>query len=218
MSLFATVTPAIRAQDGSRPITPERELASVRRIEPFPAESVVTTSTKQVYRFHFSGIQPADAVRLGRQLWPFVVKLQPENPLRKAVLQAKDATSFADDYRSLRSSFLDSGIDTIYFVAEDHWIEATSLPGYVVMPGTQATLNRLQERLTAAGHTDWSTFLTGFHPVSGTPGWMISKLSPVTPGERSASKAALVEYAFKASCPISPASVSAQLAGMSRSI
>ena len=183
LCLLVMVSVPIFGAQPDRPVTVEPNADSAGQqlpSAPFPAGSVVTTNTKQVYRFHFSGLQSADAVRLAQQLWPFVAKLPAENPLRNAVLQAKDIASFADDYRSLRSSFMDSGIDTIYFVAEDHWIEATTLPGYVVMPGTPATLKRLQERLTAAGHTEWAKFLTGFRPVAGTPGWMSCEQGPVT--------------------------------------
>jgi hypothetical protein len=133
--------------------------------------SLVTAKTKQVFRFHFSGLQPADAIALAQKVWPIVAKLPEENPLRKAVLQAKDVASFTEVYRSLRSIFLDSGIDTLYFLAEGDWVEMTTLPGYVVIPGTEATLKRLRNRLEAAGHTDWAKFLVGFHQEPG--GWMV---------------------------------------------
>jgi hypothetical protein len=105
----------------------------------------------------------------------------------------------------LRASFLASGIDTIYFLAEENWIDGTTLPGYVVMPGTPALFDHLEKRLKSAGHADWAQFLAGFSPVGDKPGWMSQK--PVDASEPSA-KAALVEHALKTNFPIRSASVS----------
>lgn len=212
----------LEKEAGPLPVTvPQQDPATLPGPMDVPS-FLVTTNTKQVYRFHFSGLQSTDALRLGQQLAPFVAKLPTENPLRRAILQAKDVASFADDYRSLRSSFLAAGIDTIYFIAENHWIEATTVPGYVVIPGTKATLAGLQKQLEATGQADWARFLTlrvgktgtGFYDVEGHPGWMVctqGSVKEAEPSEEQKRRANLVEHALRGSCPIQAASVSTRI-------
>lgn len=167
--------------------------------------ALVTTNTKQVYRFHFSGLQGADAVRLAEQLWPVVSKLPAENPLHRTFLDAKDRAGFIDDYRSLRSIFLEAGIDTIYFLADEHWIEARTLPGTVAIPGDAAVRDRLQRRLQESGYDAWAASMAEFQPSARAPGWLVFSIGAVAGGQTSPAKKALVDHAFKESCPIKPA-------------
>lgn len=168
--------------------------------------ALVTANTKQVYRFHFSGLQGADAVRLAQQLWPVVSKLPAENPLYQTFLDAKDRAEFIDEYRSLRNIFLEAGIDTIYFFADEYWIEAKSLPGTVVIPGDAALRDRLQQHLKAAGHDTWATTIAQFRPSRKAPGWLSFGVGAAA-GEQPThgKKKERVDHALKESCRIQPA-------------
>lgn len=168
---------------------------------------LVNSNTKQFYRFHFSGLQPTNAMKLAQQVWPVVAKLPEANPLRRALVTARDAGTFAEMYRTLRNCFLEQRIDTIYFQAEDHWINSTTLPGYIIMPGTPATFERLKTRLTSQGLRDWATFLGEFQPARGNPGWMVRSQGTVSPGAPAPGKVTGMQHTLRVRCPIRPAAV-----------
>lgn len=191
---------AFRTKDGIKPPGPS-EVPSF----------LVSTSTRQVYRIHLSGLHPLDAARLAPSLRPIIAKLPGDNPLRKA-LQGLDMIAFADTYRSVRSKLLEAGVDTVYFMAEADWLNTAELPGYVAIPGTTATLDRLRARLRAAGHVDLERFLKDFRPATGRAGWLVCRQGRFAEGERSAPKKALVEHALTESCPVRRASVSVRRA------
>lgn len=169
--------------------------------------TLITTETKQVYRFHFSALQGADAVRFASQLWPVVATLPAENPLRQTLADAKDRENFIDDYRSLRASFLDAGVDTIYFLADAYWIESSTLPGRVAMVGDEVSRDRLQRRLQAAGHAVWARTVARLQPVPKTPGWLFAPIGAPVDALPSRERYSLVDHALSESCPILPATV-----------
>ncbi|MFO0817607.1 MAG: hypothetical protein U1A77_06675 [Pirellulales bacterium] len=179
------------------------DLGSVSRAK-IPG-TLITTQTKQVYRFHFSGLQGADAVRLAAQLWPVVATLPVENPLRQTLADAKDRDGFIDDYRSLRASFLAAGVDTIYFLADAYWIESSTLPGRVAMVGDEASRDRLQRRLQAAGHEVWATTVARLQPVPQTPGWLVASIGAPVNAPPSLERYEMVDHALSQSCPLQPA-------------
>lgn len=166
---------------------------------------LVTTTTRQVYRFHFSGLHGADAVRLAEQLWPVVSKLPSENPLYRSFHDAKDREGFAEDFRSLRNIFLEADIDTFYFLADESWIESRMLPGTVAISGDAAARDRLQRKLKASGHDAWASTIAQFRPSSDAPGWLEFKVGAVPKGQASPAKQAIVDHALKESCRITPA-------------
>lgn len=168
--------------------------------------ALVTANTKQVYRFHFSGLPATDVTRLAEQLWPVVSKLPADNPLHRMFLDAKDRAGFSDDYRSLRNIFLEAGIDTVYFLADEYWIESRMLPGTVVIAGDLAVRDRMQQRLKRAGHADWAATIAQLQPSPSAPGWMTFGVGAATGGQVSAAKKKIVEHALKECCPIRPAS------------
>lgn len=167
--------------------------------------ALVTTNTKQVYRFHFSGLHAVDATRLAQQLWPVVSKLPPENPLHRTFLDAKDREGFAEDYRSLRNIFLGADIDTIYFLADEYWIESKTLPGTAAIPGDVAARDRLQRHLKAAGHDTWATTISQFRTSAEAPGWLVYTVGNAAKGQPSTAKRTIVEHALKESCRIKSA-------------
>lgn len=61
-------------------------------------------------------------------------QLPAENSVRKTLLDVKDRAGFIDDYRTLRNLFLEAGVDTIYFFADEYWIESKTLPGRPSLP------------------------------------------------------------------------------------
>ncbi len=169
--------------------------------------ALVTTKTKQVYRFHFSGLHGDDAVRLAGQVWPVVSTLPPENPLYRTIRDAKDREGFVDDYRSLRNLFLEVGVDTIFFLADEFWIETRSLPGSVVIPGDTALRDRLQRRLEAAGHDYWAAAVARLEPSTRAQGWLVHEVGAAADGVPAPNKRELVERALLKSCPVKPATV-----------
>lgn len=166
---------------------------------------LVTTRTKQVYRFHISGLHGNDAVRLAQQLWPVVSKLPAENPVHQTILDAKDRAGFIDDYRSLRNLFLEADVDTIYFLADEYWIESRSLPGTVAIPGDTDLRDRLHRKLKASGHDKWAAAIAQLQPSKQAPGWLVFGIGAAGGGQPSPAKKSLVDHAFKESCPIKPA-------------
>lgn len=172
--------------------------------------SLVTTKTKQVYRFHFSALQGADAVRLAGELLPAVAKLPADNPLRRTLADAHDRATFDDEYRSLRASFLAAGVDTIYFLADEFWIESLTLPGRVALPGDVARRDRLARRLQAAGHETWAGLIARLEPVSGKGGgegdWLVAPIGSPVAAPPSPERLAVVHHAMYESCSIQPAS------------
>jgi len=200
--LFACVTFALLAPGG---ICVAQATASGGSGAP---SSLVTEKTKQVYRFHLSGLHGNDAVRLADQVWPAISKLPPGNPLYKMILDAKDRPAFVDEYRSLRSIFLEVGVDTIYFLAEDFWIESTSLPGTVVIAGDAALRDRLRAKLQAAGHSTWAEAVAKFEPSKRGDGWLEYGIGGVPDARPAATnKRRLVEHALLQSSPLKPAKV-----------
>ncbi|MDX1948655.1 MAG: hypothetical protein SFU86_24925 [Pirellulaceae bacterium] len=178
--------------------------AVAENLRPIPGP-LVSTSTKQVYRFHFSGLQGADAVRLAEQLWPVVSKLPAENPVHRTILDAKDRASFLDDYRSLRNILLEAGVDTIYFLADEYWIESKTLPGTVAIAIDATAQGRLQRNLQAAGHDAWAAAIGNLKPAASAPNWLVLNIGTTAAGQPSPAKRKLVEHALGQSCPIRPA-------------
>lgn len=168
-------------------------------------ESLITTETKQVYRFHFSSLQGTDAVRFAGQLLPMVAMLPTDNPFRQTLADASDRGSFLDDFRSLRASFLDAGVDTIYFIADAFWIESSMLSGRVVMVGDEASRDRLQRRLQAAGHELWAGTVARLRPVPKSTGWLVGSVGAPVDASPSPERYALVNHALSEVCPIQPA-------------
>lgn len=167
---------------------------------------LVNSNTKQFYRFHFSGLQAENAMKLAQQLSPIAVKLPADNPVRQAILGARDRDSFADDYRTLRACFLEQGIDSLYFQVEQHWIDSVTLPGYLILPGTLQSIQKLKARLELAGLRTWASYLQGFEPAKAK-GWMVRKLGNIPSGAPAPNKAKLIEHSLRTRCPIRPASV-----------
>ncbi len=179
---------------------------------------LVSGRTRQVYRVHLSGMHPSYAAKFAQGLGMIIARLPPDNPLRKAVIQAKGMQDFLDMYRSMRSKFLEAGVDTVYFLAEGDWAVESELPGYIAVRGTGATRDRLARHVEEAGHKDLAAFLRRMRPADGTPGWLVirqGRAAPASPSTEGKRRAMLVEHAFQDSIPLRRASVGQAASGYS---